>query len=95
MIALHDFLDEGIEIQSSLLEFLHRDKNNTFLLSVYNFIKSNFNDFIEYEKGLMHSKKQKDKVYFELRAVINKKIEAIFNGIWVLKMACEGHFEPM
>lgn len=35
------------------------DKENIFLLSIHDFISTNFNDFKEYEKGLKHSESKK------------------------------------
>jgi hypothetical protein len=57
-------------------------------------MKYNFMDFLEYEKGIANNKSNdRDKIYLELRAVIDKKIESFSNAIWVLKMGCEGHNE--
>ena len=56
IITLVDFLDEGEEIQESLLNFMQNDRENQFLKSIYDFITRNFHDFIEYENGLQQSK---------------------------------------
>ena len=50
-----DYLDEtDIDIQNSLNNYLKSDYENGFLLSLYEFIKTNFNDFKDYEKGIEH-----------------------------------------
>jgi len=50
--TLNDFLDEGENIQFSVMEYMLRDEENKFLLAIKDYIKNNFNDFKEYEKGL-------------------------------------------
>jgi len=52
IITLIDFLDEGDNIQQSVMDYMYLDKNNIFLLSIKDYIQNNFNDFIEYENGL-------------------------------------------
>ena len=52
IITLIDFLDEGDNIQQSVMDYMYQDKENIFLLSIKDYIQNNFNDFIEYENGL-------------------------------------------
>ena len=52
IIALVDFLDEGEQVQASLMQFMLADKENNFICAIYSYIQINFNDFKEYEKGL-------------------------------------------
>lgn len=94
IIALVDFLDEGEQIQQSLMKFMLNDKENNFVCSIYSFIQINFNDFKEYEKSL-NSKNLSIKIYNELRKVIKEKMEYCIQAIWILKMACEGHYTQM
>lgn len=70
---------------------MYKDAENLFLKSIVDHMKYNFEDFLEYEKGLSNTKSRNDNIYLELRAVIDRKIESFQNAIWVLKMGCEGH----
>ena len=75
------------------MEYMYKDQDNLFLLAIKDYIKDNFNDFKEYEKGLQGS--GSDKIQNELRDVINNKINQCISGIWVFKMVSEGHFSQM
>ena len=46
IITLIDFLDEGDNIQQSVMDYMYQDKENIFLLSIKDYIQNNFNDFI-------------------------------------------------
>lgn len=74
IIALVDFLDEGQQVQASLMEFMLNDKENNFICSIHSYIQINFNDFKEYEKGLTQRNLSR-KIQDELRNVIKKKME--------------------
>ena len=65
IITLIDFLDEGDNIQQSVMDYMYQDKENIFLLSIKDYIQNNFNDFIEYENGLKDC--TTDKIQGELK----------------------------